>query len=109
MYFYLSSDGEFYTQDERCMGSYLELVVQGVETQKDGSVLFRVIVLHSLIHGPDPEPMAWVTNSTQLFKTLTTGFKLDRVNHVSTNLRNFLGFKVVSHKINYSILPCYYP
>lgn len=108
MYFYLASDGEFYNNDGECMGSYLELVVKGVEIQSDGSVIFRVVVLHSLIHGLDPEPTGWVTNSKHLFKSLTTNFKLDKINHVSTNLRNFFGFKVVSHKINYSELPFYY-
>ncbi len=108
MTFYLSSNGEFYTNDERCMGSYLELIIQGVEAQKEGSIIFNTLVLHSLIHGDDPEPMGWETRSKCLFNTLITKLKPNKLNHISITLCNFLGLKLISPRINYSELPIYY-
>ena len=107
MTFYLANDGDFHTGDGACMGSYLELVVWDLTASADGTASFTVIVLHSLIH-EDAEEMQWETNSKGLFKTLMGSLKTDKLNHVSTNKRNLLGFKFVSHRINYSTLPIYY-
>ncbi len=106
MTFYLANDGDFYTHEGECMGSYLELVVRDI-TAHDGVIFFIVIVVHSLIH-EDPEEMEWEIKSKNLFKTLMSSLKTEKLNHISTNKRNLLGFKFVSHRINYSILPIYY-
>ncbi len=108
MTFYLANDGDFYTNDGRCMGSYLELVVQGVEAMQDGSVIFNTLVIHSLVHGDDPEPMGWETRSKGLFNILTTKLNTNKLNHISTKLRNFLGLKLISPRVNHSELPIYY-
>ncbi len=107
MIFYLANDGDFYTHEGECMGSYIELVVRDVTATTDGTVSFTVIVLHSLIH-EDPEEMQWETKSKCLFKTLMSKLKPEKLNHISTNKRNLLGFKFVSQRINYSTLPIYY-